>query len=83
MAKKNKVKPNKNFRKESRKQENKMVALLAVGALILAVIVVLTNKIDFSKCSNTGNQAEIETQVETETQAEIETQVETEGTNGE
>jgi len=52
MAKKNKE--NKNFRKESKKQEKLLYSVIGVLAIILAFVIVLTKKIDFAACSNTG-----------------------------
>lgn len=72
MARKRKIKPDKNFRKESRRQENKMYAIIGVAALLLAILITMINKIDFMACSNTGDSVTeiIEGQDTTDTDVE-------------
>ena len=72
MARKRKIKPDKNFRKESRRQENKMYAIIGAAALLLAILITMINKIDFTACSNTGDSVTeiIEGQDTTDTDAE-------------
>lgn len=72
MARKRKIKPDKNFRKESRRQENKMYAIIGAAALLLAILITMINKIDFMACSNTGDSVTeiIEGQDTTDTDVE-------------
>ncbi len=66
MARKRKIKPNKNFRKETRRQENLLSLGLGIAAVILAVVVVMSSKIDFASCSNTGAAVSDEEPADTE-----------------
>lgn len=64
MAKKNKVKPNKEFRKESRKKESLLYTLIGIAALALAVLIVFVKNLDTSSC--VGDSSAIEEEKEYE-----------------
>lgn len=52
----NNSKRNKEFRKESRKQENRTYLLIGLAAVVLGIIIILSQKIDFSSSVNVPEQ---------------------------